>query len=450
MGIRFQQRSLPELLASLPAADRTRVLNLMPDKVVTRAQFDASRGFAMRRGQRLPFGDWQTWLMLSGRGWGKTRVLSTVANHWSAMLPTLGIIGATSDDVRRILVEGQSGILASAPRWNRPTYHKADRKLVWPSGCTGYLYSAETPDRLRGSNLAGLLCDELAAWADVDEVWTQAQLTLRIGAFPRTVIATTPRPIPLIKRLAMRPSTFLTTGSTYENDRLARNFLEEVIEVYQGTRLGRQELEGAILSEVDAALWTNATLGYVQGLDLSRLKRVVVGVDPSGGGRGSDDIGIVVAGELEDGTIVILEDATVNGSPAYWAAQVARAFDRWKADVVIAEINFGGALVTEVLQQAAPNLPVRVVHASRGKSVRAEPVALLFEKQRAFLLHPMPELEAQMMAMSALEGYVGGGSPDRVDAMVWAVVGLIGVRGTGAPLASGVSANSVSKWIGKS
>jgi phage terminase large subunit-like protein len=391
-------------------------------------------------------------LYLAGEGMiptHNTRVLSAVADQWSKTLPTIGIIGATADDVRRILVEGESGILSKAPRWNCPTYHKADRKLVWPSGCTGYLFSAETPDRLRGSNLAGLLCDELAAWADPDEVWAQAQLTLRIGDWPRTVIATTPRPIPIIKKLARRSSTFLTTGSTYENNKLSKNFIEEIIAVYEGTRLGRQELEGMILSEVDAALWTNTTITYSPHVDLSLLRRVVIGLDPSGGTRGSDEIGIVAAGELADGTVIILEDATCHGSPAFWAAEVARCFDRWRADTVIAEINFGGALVEEVLRQAAPNLPVRVVSASRGKSIRAEPVALLFEKKKASLLRPMPELETQLLNMSAIHGWTGSGSPDRLDAMVWAVVGLIGIRMPGAPLASGVSASAPSKWKGR-
>jgi phage terminase large subunit-like protein len=445
-----QHRSLAELMAGLSQDDQHRLLDMVPREVVEWARYDPTRGFGLRRGQRLPVGDWQNWLLLAGRGFGKTHVLSSVAHQWGLTLPSFGIIGATSDDTRRILVEGPSGILATAPKWRRPIYRKADRMLEWPAtGSRAYLFSAEVPDRLRGANLAGLLADELAAWPDPEEVWAQAQLTLRIGDFPRSVIATTPRPIPLIRQLASDPSTFLTVGSTYENTKLSKNFIKTVIKAYEGTRLGRQELEGAILTEVDSALWTSASICYAPHTDLTALRRVVIGVDPAGGGRGGDTTGIVAAGLLADGSLIVLEDASIHGSPSVWAGQVARVFDKWRADAVICEINYGGQLCVDVLHQSAPNLPVRVVHATRGKVVRAEPIALLAEQGRLFLLHPMAALETQLLGFSASHGWMGAGSPDRADAAIWACTGLIGTKSSSAPIASGVAPVSISKWVGR-
>lgn len=421
--MRTQHHSVLSQIMLLPPEDRERLLEMLPASLLHRLRSDVFRGYGLRRGQRFPGGDWLVWLLLSGRGFGKSFTLSSVANAWARKFPVFAIVGATSDDVRRVLVEGESGIPAVAPRWFRPEYKKTDRLLEWPNGARGYFYTAVEPDRLRGANNYGGLCDELAAWDNPEETWTQLQLTLRSGVRPRTVVATTPRPIPIIRRLATDPMTYLTTGSTYENPNLAESFLHEVEKRYGGTRLGQQELEGQIVLDVAAALWKPTFFQY-RPLDRA-LRRVVVAVDPTGGG---DACGIVVAGALTGDTYIVLEDATMNGSPEQWAATAVRCLDRWKADCIVAETNYGGDMVLSTLKQFNPDTPVRKVTASRGKVVRAEPISLLYEQGRVAHLNPFPELEQQLLLFDSEQGYMGAGSPDRADALVWALTALAGLR----------------------
>jgi len=269
-------------------------------------------------------------------------------------------------------------------------------------------------------------------------------LTLRAGKNPRAVIATTPRDTHLVRTLASDKRTFLTLGSTYDNEKnLAPQFLEVILSTYAGTRLGAQEIEGKILIDTPNALWASEDIRYMDASE--SVLRIVVGVDPSGTATG-DECGIVVAGELPDKSFIVLDDASIAGSPAQWAAQAAQVFDLWRADMVVAETNFGGDLVVGVLKQHAPYLPVRKIHASRGKVLRAEPVALLYEQGRVFHRKPFPELERQMTAISADPsiGYPGKGSPDRADAMVHAISSLMTKRA--APNVAPKSLASTSSW----
>lgn len=429
-----QRRSVPEMLALLPEAERGEVYRALAASALPHGVHDPVRGSGLRQAQRYPAGDWwQYWLLLLGRGGGKTHVLTNVMRAWamSGSMPIVGAVGATSDDTRRVLVEGDSGIMATAPRWERPTHKKQDRLLEWPNGARTYLFSAEEPDRLRGANLYGLLADELAAWKDPDATWDQAMFTLRVGPRPRVVIATTPRPIPIIRRLASDPATYLTTGSTYDNiANLAPSFIKTIVKRYEGTRLGAQELQGLILLETPSALFPAESIHYWPDAPLDLLKRIIVAVDPTGTSKG-DECGIVVVGDFGPRVTagafrwIVLDDMSVQGSPLQWATVAAKAFDRWKADRVVAETNFGADLVVSNLKQHAPNLPVTRIHASRGKVLRAEPVALVYEQKRVAHLRGFPKLEQQLGLFSATDGYMGAGSPDRADAVVHGITYLM-------------------------
>jgi phage terminase large subunit-like protein len=417
-------RSVPEMLALLPQEQQDRIIGMLNAEAVARGVWDVNQGGLLRRAQRYPPGSWwTTWLLMAGRGFGKTRVISTVVRSWamSGVMPTTAIVGTTADDVRRVLIEGDSGIYAVTPRWERPLYRKQDRALQWPNGAMSYLYSAQEPDRFRGANNYGIAVDELAAYPNAQEMYDQMLMTLRRGVNPRMVIATTPRPLELIRKIASDPTTYLTTGSTRDNARnLSRVFLSKTIGRYKDTRLGEQEIEGGILMDTPGAVFPSEKIKYIPtGLSLAQLRRIVVSVDPSGSAKG-DDCGIVVVGDFGPGAMpryVVLADMSLKGSPNEWSRRTVAGFDLWKADLVVAETNFGGDIVVSVLQQSAPNLPVVKIHASRGKVVRAEPVGQAYERGDVVHLRPMPELEQQMTQMSTQHGYMGSGSPDRVDAL---------------------------------
>jgi phage terminase large subunit-like protein len=329
-------------------------------------------------------------------------------------------------------VEGPSGILATAPNWCRPDYEPNKRRITWPNGATALLFSAEEPERLRGPNLDALFCDELAAWQNAEQTWNMAQMCLRIGRRPRTVITTTPRPLKLLKTLIARDGqgVVVTRGSTYDNAaNLAPGFLEEIRARYEGTRLGRQELNAEILEDVPGALWTREMVERARyDGAIPDLARVVVAIDPSGTRGmedGGDSVGIVVAGVGRDGLGYVLADLTVKASPAQWGRIAVDAYRQHKADRIIAERNFGGAMVEHVIRSVDPLVPYRDVTASRGKIARAEPIAALYEQNRVRHCSSLQELEDQLCAMTG-NGYQGDGSPDRADALVWALTELMG------------------------
>lgn len=338
------------------------------------------------------------------------------------------------------MVEGPSGILAvswekDTDLWGRPVgrpvYEPSKRRLTWGNGASASTFSADEPERLRGPQHGTVWADELAAWRYAQETWDMAMFGLRLGADPRAMVTTTPRPIPLVRDLIKSPTTAITRGSTFENRaNLAPSFLAKIVGRYQGTRLGRQELEAEILDDVPGALWSRDLIEKNRVQAAPEMARVVVAVDPSGTGGGEDEgdtIGIVVAGKGVDGKAYVLDDKSCKLSPAGWGRRVSEAYRAHKADRVVAEANFGGAMVEHVVRTADPTVAYKAVTASRGKVVRAEPVAALSEQGRIKFVSSFPELEDQLCAMTG-DGYEGEGSPDRADALVWAVTELMLAR----------------------
>ena len=371
--------------------------------------------------QLPPQGDWRVWLLLAGRGFGKTRVGSEDAAWYGSTTPgaQIAMVAPTFNDVRGTVFEGVSGLIACTPRELIDDYNRSRQELRLVNGALYRGFSADTPDRLRGPQFHRAYCDELAAWQYPD-AWDQLMFGLRLGADPRVIVTTTPRPTSLIRALVKDRRTHVTRGSTFDNSaNLAPGAIQALREKYEGTRLGRQELFAEILDDVPGALWTR---DVIKVRDAPEFARVVVAVDPSGasGSGDGDSIGIVVVGRAMDGTFHVIEDATCDLGPAGWGRRAVERFRAHKADRIIAERNFGGAMVESVIRTADRNAPVKLVTASRGKAVRAEPVAALYEQGRVTHSRGLDALEDQMMQMTPT-GYVGEGSPDRVDALVWAL-----------------------------
>jgi len=333
------------------------------------------------------------------------------------------VVARTSADIRDTCFEGESGIISVLRRYgvyDEKSYNRTNSLYVLPNGSRIKGFSAEEPDRLRGPQHHGAWCDELAAWAKPD-AWDQLQFGLRLGEHPQTVITTTPRPIPVVRNLIQRDSTLVTRGSTFENKaNLAPSALAELELRYSGTRIGRQELYGEILDDVEGALWTRVMIdeARIQKNELPPLIRIVVAIDPAvTSGENSDDTGIVVAGVTADNHYYVLDDKTCHVSPEQWARVAVTAYEDWKADRIIAETNNGGDMVELVLRNVSPNIPVTKVTASRGKRVRAEPISALYEQQRVHHVGLFGQLEDQMCQWIP----DSGDSPDRMDALVWAI-----------------------------
>jgi phage terminase large subunit-like protein len=394
------------------------------------------------KGQRPPKGDgWRVWLMMAGRGFGKTRA----GAEWVHSLATsraglrIALVGATIADARAIMVEGVSGLIKVAANHGcKLIWEPSLGRLRWPNGSQAQLFSGDNADGLRGPEHDFAWADELAKWGEAEEAWVNLQMGLRRGSRPRALVTTTPKPMELLERIEADRWTVTTRGRTSDNLALDEKFIEIMTATYGGTRVGRQELDGELLQEVEGALWTRdgiarARIGLPAGGG-DQFDRIVVGVDPpAGAGEGSDACGIVVAGSSRN-RLYVLEDATARGlSPEGWASRVAAAAARWGAGLVVAEANNGGAMVESVLKAADCDLKVRRVHAIRGKSARAEPVALKFEAGKAFFMGDFPQLEAELCGMIAGGDYHGPGrSPDRADAMVWAMLALSETR-SGVP-----------------
>ncbi len=386
--------------------------------------------------QLPPEGEWRSWVIMGGRGAGKTRAgAEWVRAQVEGARPLdagrarrVALVGETYDQVRDVMVFGESGILACSPPDRRPRWKATERKLVWPNGAEAQAFSAADPEALRGPQFDAAWADELAKWKKAGDAWDMLQFALRVGDDPRACVTTTPRNVPVLKALLAAPSTVVTHAPTEANRaNLAASFLEEVRARYAGTRLGRQELDGVLLADAEGALWTGAMLEAAQVGRAPVLDRVVVALDPAvSSGAGADECGIVVVGARlegppEDWRAYVLADRTVTGlGPAGWARAAIEAMDEYGAERLVAEVNQGGQLVEEVVRQVAPLTPFRAVHAARGKSARAEPVAALYEQGRVKHLPGLDALEEQMCLMTA-RGYEGTGSPDRVDALVWAL-----------------------------
>ena len=341
----------------------------------------------------------------------------------------IGLVAATLAEARAVMVEGESGLLAIAPPQERPTFEPALRRLVWPNGSMATLYSADAPEQLRGAQHHFAWCDELAKWRNAEAVWANLQMGLRLGASPRVMVTTTPRPRPLVRALLSNPTVAVTRGATWDNQaNLPKSFLAAMVSAYGGTRLGRQELDGELVEAVEGALWSPDMIERSRIDAAPALTRVVVAVDPPvTGGPEADACGIVVAGLGTDGLAYVLADRSLHGaSPEGWARAVAAAADEFNADRVVAEANNGGDLVGLVLRSVSPQLPVKLVRASRGKSARAEPVAALYEQGRVRHAGSFAKLEDELCGLMPGGGYVGPSrSPDRADALVWALTELM-------------------------
>ncbi|MFC7499863.1 DNA-packaging protein [Enterovirga sp. GCM10030262] len=430
-------RALVEALVRCDQVEVVRLLGLMTvaDLLVWDACFEAWA----HKGQIEPVAEgWRTWLMLAGRGYGKTRA----GAEWITRLATqrrkpvrIALVGATVDEVRKVMIEGESGLLAVARGRRAPTWEPSLQRLRWPGGSEAHIYSGENPDGLRGPQHHFAWCDELAKWARPDAAWDNLQMGLRLGMRPRALVTTTPRPIAILKRIGAEPRTVTTRGRMEDNVTLPDDFVAAMAETYGGTRLGRQELDGELIEDVEGALWSRALIERSRTDPLldplpqageGTLTRIVIGVDPPASASG-DACGIVAVGLGRDGIGYVLGDHSVRGlSPEGWARAVARAADLWEADRVVAEKNMGGDMVESVLNGAQVHMPVKLVSASRGKTARAEPVAALFEKGRARFAGAFPELEDELAGLTSGGGYEGPGrSPDRADAMVWALTELM-------------------------
>ena len=390
--------------------------------------------------QLPPKGDWRTWVILGGRGAGKTRAgAEWVRSQVEGAMPMdpgrarrLALVGETIDQVREVMIFGDSGILACSPEDRRPTWEAGRKRLVWPNGAIATVHTAYDPEGLRGPQFDAAWVDELAKWPKAQETWDMLQFALRLGEDPRVCVTTTPRNVDVLKRLLDSPSTMSTHARTEANRaNLADSFLEEVRARYAGSRLARQELDGVLLADAEGALWTNAAVEKARVRSFPELDRVVVAVDPSiTSGASSDECGIVVAGVTMKGApqewrAYVLADCTVSqASPAEWARAAIKAMKDFGADRLVAEVNQGGQMVGEVIKQVDPMVPFKAVHAARGKVARAEPVAALYEQGRVCHAGTFDELEDQMVQMTT-RGYQGSGSPDRVDALVWALHELV-------------------------
>lgn len=381
-------------------------------------------------GQRAPPGNWRVWLIRAGRGFGKTRAGSEWVSAFARQSPAarIALVGASVDDVRQVMIEGPSGLIAVARTDERIGWRPAQGEVVFASGARAYVYSAAMPERLRGPEHDLAWCDEIAKWRgrQGSESWDNLMLGLRMGDHPRVLLTTTPRPNALMRRIMALPGLVETRGRTRDNPHLPTSFVAAMTADYGGTRLGRQELDGELIEDLEGALWSRAMIEACRVWTLPVLARVVIAVDPSAS-IGGDHCGIVAVGLGEDGLGYVIEDASIGGvGPEGWAQAVADCAARHDADRVVAEANNGGAMVKSVLIAANAALPVRLVHASRGKVARAEPVAALYEGGRVRHLGAFPELEDELCGLIAGGGYEGPGrSPDRADALVWGLSELM-------------------------
>jgi phage terminase large subunit-like protein len=384
-----------------------------------------------RPNQLPPAGDWRIWLLLAGRGFGKTRTVCEFvrAEVEAGRACRIALIAATASDCRDVLVTGHSGLLAISPEWNRPDYQPTKRLLSWRNGAIATMYSADEPDRLRGPNFDLAICDELAAWR-YPEALDMLLLGLRIGKNPRVAIATTPRPTKVIRDLLAREGAdvVVTRGSTLENrENLAPAYVEQIIERYKGTRLERQEIFGEVLEDTPGALWNRDSLEQTR-VDAAPkdLQRIVVAIDPAGSSEeGADETGIVVAGLGQDGQGYVLEDLSGRYDPPGWARRAIGAYHVWKADRIVCETNYGGEMVKATIEAIDASVPVSTISSSRGKVLRAEPIATFFEQRKAHMVGSHPELEDQSCRFTSDWTRSRDGSPDRVDAMVFALTELM-------------------------
>lgn len=391
--------------------------------------------FWARPEQLEPKGNWNIWIALAGRGWGKTRAGAEWVRH--RIMKGDGIVhcvAPTKGDVRRVMVEGDSGLLKVCWAGDKtyrgatlgyPTWSPTNNTLTWENGAKAVFFSAEDPERLRGPQAYSAWCDELCAWRNAQETWDMMQFGLRLGRHPKVFVTTTPKTTKLLRSIVADETTVISKGSTYDNAaNLAGTFLDAIKKTYEGTRLGRQELYAEILDEASGALWNRQLLAKceVERDQVPHLNRIVVSIDPAVTANAESDMtGVIVAGIDVNGIVYVLEDHTDRYSPKEWASKAVQLYRDHMADRVVAERNQGGDMVRHTLHTEDETLPVRLVHASKGKMARAEPVSALYEQGKVKHVRGLNDLEDQMVQWEPL-GSIG--SPDRLDALVWAVTDL--------------------------
>lgn len=423
-------------MSSLSAPQRAALLASLSSDQAQALLYDWR--FWGRPAQLAPEGDWLWWAIVAGRGFGKTRSGAEWVRDQveTGRARRIALVAPTAADARDTMVRGESGLLAISPPWARPEYEPSKRLLTWPTGAAALLFSAEEPERLRGPQFDAAWCDELGAWKYQRETWDMLAFGLRLGT-PRGVITTTPRPTALLRELLDDSDVAVTRGSTYDNAaNLSRKFLRRLKDRYEGTRLGRQELHAELLTDTPGALWTLAQIEATRVRHAPDLARVVVAVDPSASSsEGSAETGIVAAGVAAGAAAdaYVLADVSGKYSPAEWGERAVLLFDALEADFMVGEANNGGEMVAHVVRTAAQQLhrdgkrasstvPFRLVHASRGKHTRAEGPAALYEQGRVHHVGGLPKLEDQMTTWDASSGKP---SPDRMDALVWALTELL-------------------------
>lgn len=421
--------SIHHLISEYGAEHVYNSIQELPDYEAERLFYDWD--FWARDAQKMPAWAWRVWLLKGGRGVGKTRTGAETARKKSDTVERIHLVGRTAADVRDVMIEGESGILAVSPPWNRPIYRSTTRSLIWPNGAKALCFSADEPNLLRGPQCGFAWADEIASWRYLEETWNNLMFGLRLGTEPQCVATSTPRPVKIVKQLVAQngQTVHVTTESSYANrGNVSDSWMEDIRRLYEGTRLGRQEIGGEVLDDNPNALWTTDLLDSVRVNKVPDFTKLAVGVDPSVAENPTaetSECGIVIGGikgtkrDLSSHTY-ILDDMSIRGGPVVWGNQVVSAVHKYNADEVVAEANNGGALVKYVIQSIDPSIKVHLVHASRGKRTRAEPVATLYETKRVHHLGQLPELEQQYT-----EWEPGMDSPDRLDAAVWLVTHLM-------------------------
>ncbi len=390
--------------------------------------------FQGRASQQPPYHDWRTWLILGGRGSGKTRAgaewVNSIVHGFPPFKPpaalNIALVGETLADVREVMIDGPSGIM-TVSRTERPRFEATRRRLIWANGATAAMFSSEDPDSLRGPQFGAAWCDELGKWKHAQETWDMLQFGLRLGENPKQIVTTTPKPIALLKALMNDSAVLVSRMRTAENNaNLAQSFLAHMGKLYGGTRLGRQELDGELIEERRDALWSRSMMEEIYRADVPEMQRIVVTIDPPASAtRKSDACGIVAAGVDAEGIGWILADESfAPAKPIQWAKRSIQLFYRLEADLIVAEINQGGDMVAAVIAAEDNTVPVRGVRANRGKALRAEPIAALYEQGRIRHAGRFPALEDEMCDFTHA-GLSNGRSPDRVDALVWALSELM-------------------------
>lgn len=411
-----------ELLAALPEEERESALAGLSPKVKQKLKHHWP--FWARPDQLEPPGDWSTWLILAGRGWGKSRTGAETVNEWarSGRCKAIALVAETAADARDVMVKA---ILENSPEDFMPTWSPTNRCVTWPNGARAWTYNATEPDQLRGPQHDGAWVDELAKFRYMEGTWDQLQFGLRLGTNPKVIVTTTPRPLDLIRKIMADETTYVTRGRTLDNSsNLAESFIRQIEDRYGGTRLGRQELDGELLDDIPGALWTREAIDTARIQEIPEdLERVYVAVDPAASSNeGSDENGIVVVGLGRDSEGYargyVLYDGSLRGSPEEWSRQAVVLYRRFEADKIIAEKNMGGEMVASVIRAVDRSVPVELVHATRGKRLRAEPISALYEQGRVHHVGRFDKLEDQMCTFS-VDSERTERSPDRMDALVW-------------------------------